>query len=193
MTELLTPAITMGLTGVLIAAFLYAKDWFTNRSLKTTLENLTLKAEIAARELLAAKETDKVQAAKVEKIEELSVQTHQAVNSQRDKLEAKLEKQQLDFEAKLTALRAEIKTDAALQLERTANAARELQAEKEKLAQATLQAVKDQADAAAKLLEAQRAPALPLPSGEVLPTPLPLPAPPPLPPAAAEPGPPQER
>lgn len=119
MSEYMTPAMVTTLTGagmgLAVAGALFFKDWLTNRTLRTTLENLKLQAQIAAesaalvaKELEASKEVDKVQAKKIEKIEELSVTTHAIVNSQRSEMKAEMERQKTDLEKVIAQLRNDL-------------------------------------------------------------------------------------
>ena len=113
-------------------------------------------AGFAAAALEAAKETDKVQAERMEKIQVLSAETHLAVNSQRDRLEAKFDSQEVAFKGQIAELQTQVQGMAALHTE------------------LLVQREKDKAEAGLKLLEAQLAPAVVL----TPPAPAPDPAPP---------------
>ena len=149
-----SPALTVAASGLLFTCLLFAKDWLVHRSLTTMLASLEVSASIAAAELRTAKEHSQAQAVQVGDIKDLSILTHEAVNSQRSKLEAQVMVQRIEFESTIAGLRADLEGIKSLQTE------------------LLIQREKDRADAALRLREAQLSPAQVLMVAEPSPAPV---------------------
>jgi hypothetical protein len=106
--NLLPAGLELLITPMLTAVILWMIQYVNARGLKAQLANIALAAEITTKELEASKESDKVQAVKVEQIAALSVQTHEAVNSGRTKLEEAMTAQRVQFESQIASLRSEL-------------------------------------------------------------------------------------
>lgn len=99
--------------GLVTAIFVWATQYFQNRGLRTTTENLRLATELAEAQRLANMRQAERQADSVEKIATLAVQTHEAVNSGRTRLEEAMRALQDKSALDMAALRAQSERDIA--------------------------------------------------------------------------------
>lgn len=167
MDQILTPALAAIFATLLMAAVVFGKDFLTNRSLKTTqeslkitLENIDLNANIAARKAeLVAQELAASQQAQRNQAESLAAQALILGQVAHDTAEAKVIQAATGakVDGQMTELHRKIaELSNALVAEKQAGVT-----EKDKAATLAVQTEKDRGESAAKLAAAQRAPATP--------------------------------